>query len=304
MDRCNTYNYRVYGLNIKSQIRIDEFIEIDNLKVDDIDVDYEYGSMPERCYELLKKGVTNFYEKNEIWFHVRNVASYYICNGNKVIVEPCKEANNIIVNVFLMCSCLGFIMLQRDKVAIHGGTIIVNDKAVILTGDRGAGKSTLTTALRLKGHKFISDDVAAVEIDDEIKINHGFPYQKLCKDAMINFNYDYKEVISFMSDSQMKYIVPAHNQFTYDDTKLLAVVEIVEGDVENILMTEIRGSKKLNIIIKNIYRGEFMPYWGGITNKYFTKCLKIANNIKCYKIIRPRGKFTVEEQVKFIEELV
>ena len=25
MDRCNTYNYRVYGLNIKSQIRIDEF---------------------------------------------------------------------------------------------------------------------------------------------------------------------------------------------------------------------------------------------------------------------------------------
>ena len=223
---------------------------MEDIREDDIDVYFLYGTMPDNIRKLRLEGKSSFYSKDYVWFEIDNVASYYIKDGNKVIVEPCKEANNIIVNVFLMCSCLGFIMLQRDKVAIHGGTIVVNDKAVILTGDRGAGKSTLTTALRLKGHKFISDDVAAVEIDDEIKINHGFPYQKLCKDAMINFNYDYKEVISFMSDSQMKYIVPAHNQFTYDDTKLLAVVEIVEGDVENILMTEIRGSKKLNIIMK------------------------------------------------------
>ena len=44
-------------------------------------------------------------------------------------------------------------------VAIHGGVIEIDNKAVIFTGDRGAGKSTLTTALREKGYKFICDFV-------------------------------------------------------------------------------------------------------------------------------------------------
>ena len=70
-------------------------------------------------------------------------------------------------------------MIQRDIVAIHGGTIVIDNKAIILTGNRGAGKSTLTTGLRLKGYPFISDDVAAIEIKDSIPmVKHGFPYQK------------------------------------------------------------------------------------------------------------------------------
>ena len=90
------------------------------------------------------------YEKNEIWFHVRNVASYYIKNGNEVIVEPWKGANGQEINLYLMCSCLGFIMLQREKVAIHGGVMKINDKAIIITGNRGAGKYRILQGLIYK----------------------------------------------------------------------------------------------------------------------------------------------------------
>ena len=38
-------------------------------------------------------------------------------------------------------------MIQRDIVAIHGGTIVIDNKAIILTGNRGAGKSTLSRKL-------------------------------------------------------------------------------------------------------------------------------------------------------------
>ena len=81
-------------------------------------------------------------------------------------------------------------MLQRKMVAIHGGVIEMDNKAVIFTGDRGAGKSTLTTALRRKGYKFISDDVAGIKIDKVPYVMPGFPYQKLCESAMDNFEYD------------------------------------------------------------------------------------------------------------------
>lgn len=298
----NTYNYRVYGLNIKSEIEIREFIKLDNLLEDHIDINYQYGSMPKRCYELLRDEITDFYEKDEVWFHVKNVASYYICNGNKVIVEPCNNANKVIINIFLMCSCLGFIMLQRGKVAIHGGTVEANGKAIILTGNRGAGKSTLSTALRLKGYKFISDDVAAIDINNDVVVNHGFQYQKLCKDAMNKFGYNEDEVTSFKSDTEMKYIVPVNSEFIYSDTKLFSLIEIIVDDVEEVSIREIKGSMKLNFVIKNIYRGEFMPYWGGITKEYFKRCIFIANNIRCFEMIRPRDKFSVNEQIQVLED--
>lgn len=303
MNKYNTYNYKVYGLKIKSEIKIDEFVEVDNFK-GEIDVNYVYGKMPKKIYELKNNGITNLYNKDEVWFHVKDIASYYICNGNKVIVEPCDNSDKLILNVFLMCSCLGFIMLQRDKVAIHGGVISFKDKDIIITGDRGAGKSTLTTALRLKGYYFMADDVSAITINSIPMINHGFPYQKLCKDAMEKFNISYENITSFISDSQIKYIVPAHDKFINKDTPLYAIVEIKQGEVNNVEVNEIRGSSKLNVVIKNIYRGEFMPYWGGITPEYFKKCLNISKNIKCYEMIRPKGKFTVDDQIRMLESIV
>ena len=42
---------------------------------------------------------------------------------------------------------------------------------------------------------------------------------------------------------------------------------------------------------------------GGISPIYFKKCLDIAKHIKFYKITRPKEGFTVNEQIKLIEEV-
>lgn len=295
------YNYKVYGLKINSEIKIDEFIKIENLNKDDIDVYFYYGDMPNNICKLRSEGKTSFYSKNYVWFEIDNVASYYIKNGNEVIVEPWKGANRQEINLYLMCSCLGFIMLQREKVAIHGGVMKINDKAIIITGNRGAGKSTLTTALRLKGYKFIADDVAATNIDNKVMINPGFPYQKLCRDTMNKMNYDKSKFKMYNCDSNEKYMIPALDSFERKDTPLSIIIEIKVDDINEVKLIKVTGFEKLNNIIKNIYRGEFSGLMGGRTPKYIKKCACIAKNIDYYQIIRPRGKFTVEEQIEILE---
>ena len=196
-------------------------------------------------------------------------------------------------------------MIQRDIVAIHGGTIVIDNKAIILTGNRGAGKSTLTTGLRLKGYPFISDDVAAIEIKDNIPmVKHGFPYQKLCSSAMDKLGYDKEKYFSFMSDTEIKYLVNAHDDFIYEDTRLFALCELSVGDVEDVQIEEIKGSEKLNKLIANRYRVEFVQAMGGISPIAFKILLQIAKNIKFYKIIRPNGKFTVDKQIELLEEKI
>lgn len=298
------FYYRVYGLDVKSEIKIDEFVPIENINVEN-KVNIVYANMPLNIKEDIKNNKKSSFSKAECWFHINDVATYRVTGGNLIEFEPCENADPYLLRGFLMCSCLGFIMIQRDIVAIHGGTIVIDNKAIILTGNRGAGKSTLTTGLRLKGYPFISDDVAAIEIKDNIPmVKHGFPYQKLCSSAMDKLGYDKENYFSFMSDTEIKYLVNAHDDFIYEDTRLFALCELSVGDVEDVQIEEIKGSEKLNKLISNRYRVEFVQVMGGISPIAFKTLLQIAKNIKFYKIIRPNGQFTVDKQIELLLERV
>ena len=296
-------NYYVYGLNIKSEIEIQEFEKIDRIENKDI-VTIRYSKMQKEIKDKILEGCNIQLFKDKIWFHINNIATYCITNGNSIEVEVCENADMQLMKVYIMCSCLGFIMLQRDMVAIHGAVIEMDNKAVIFTGDKGAGKSTLSTALRERGYRFISDDVASTKFDKVPYVMPGFPYQKLCKSAMDNFGYEKDEYISFMSDDEIKYIVPAKDKFVYEDRELTAIVKLSVGNVEEVTIEELRGGEKLNNIIENIYRGEYIKYLDGMNPKYFKQCLNIAKNIRFFKITRPVNKFTVDDQIELIERAI
>ena len=124
--------------------------------------------------------------------------------------------------------------------------------------------------------------MAAIEIKDNIPmVKHGFPYQKLCSSAMDKLGYDKENYFSFMSDTEIKYLVDAHDDFIYEYTRLFALCELSIGDVQ---IEEIKGSEKLNKLIANRYRVEFVQAMGGISPIAFKTLLQIAKNIKFYKI--------------------
>lgn len=296
-------NYKVYGLNIRSEIEINEFEKLNAIPEDEI-VTISYSVMDDEIKKSILEGRKIQLEKDKIWFHIDNIATYCITNGNKIEVEVCENTNMQLMKIYIMCSCLGFIMLQRDMVAIHGGVIEMDSNAVIFTGDRGAGKSTLTTALREKGYKFISDDVAGIIFDEAPYVMSGFPYQKLCESAMDKFGYDKEKNTSFMSDKEVKYIVPAKDEFINEPRKLKAIVKLTVGDVEEVTIEKLSGAEKLNNIINNIYRGEYIKNLGGMNPKYFKKCLNIAQNINFYVVTRPKDQFTVDKQIELIEAKV
>ena len=293
-------NYYVYGLNIKSEIEIEEFVKLDDIDNKDV-VSISYGKMSDEIKEEIKQGKRIKLSNNKIWFHINDIASYCVTDGNKIEVELCDNADMKLMKIYVMCSCLGFIMIQKKMIAIHGGVIEMDDKAVIFTGDRGAGKSTLTTALRERGYKFISDDVARVKIDKVPYVMPGFPYQKLCESAMDKFGYDKEAFTSFMSDKEVKYIVPAMDEFVSEKRELVSIVKLTVGDVDEVTIEKLRGSEKLNNIIENIYRGEYIKHLGKMDPIYFKQCVDIAKNIRFFKITRPANQFTVDTQIDLIE---
>ncbi|KQP47756.1 aldolase [Pseudorhodoferax sp. Leaf274] len=58
---------------------------------------------------------------------------------------------------------------------IHAAVLERNGRAVILPGDPGAGKSTLTAALALSGWRLLSDEIALIDRDDGLLVGLARP---------------------------------------------------------------------------------------------------------------------------------
>ena len=297
------YYYRVYGVNIESKIEVPEFEVIDSNS--DIDVKLSFGVVNEEIIDLITQGHRAKYEKQDMWFYIEDVAIFHIYNGDTVTIEPMGDKNNKMIKLYIMGSVMGMILLQRNMVAIHGGGIVIDGKGCIFTGQKGAGKSTITTALRKKGYKFIADDVCSINIGDINTIHHGFGYQKLCEDAMEKLGYNLNEFEPFRGDLNVnKYIVPAFDEFTKEEVPLEAVFELAVGDVDEVKIEEVLGANKMNKLIENVFRIEMLRYAGGMEPKYFKQCLDIARSTKMYKITRPKDVFSVEDQISLVREVL
>ena len=296
------YFYRVYGLYIESNYQIEEFIQVKK-EENANKVLIRNNGVSKQIKESIAQGKNFGFSKEEVWFNISEIAIYQVSNGNTINFEIYSNADKDLIKVYLMCSCLGFIMIQRKRIAIHGGCIVSNNKAVIITGERGAGKSTLTTAMRIKGYKFLADDVSALSnYDNTIMVEWGFPYQKLCISAMNNFKYEQDKYISIMGDNEMKYMIPVYDNFIRERVQLGAIFQLTCEDIDHVRIEEIKGMKKLKSLISSIYRGEFLQYTMGISSDYLKKCISIAQDIKFYKITRPKYGFSVDNQVKLIED--
>ena len=298
------YCYKVYGMNIKSDIEIDELLKVNNFSENEDIINITMGRMPREVQRLHKQGKFVAPSFQKVYLYIPGIATYCIENGKKIIIEPYYKADMKMVNIYFIGCVLGILMHQRKVVAIHGATVVNNNKAIIITGDCGAGKSTLSTELRKRGYGFISDDVAAIKFNNKPFVMHGFPFQKICEDTMSKLGYDKKLYTSFQSDDKVKYLVSVENKFITKDTVLTTMVEVTVGDVDSVRYEKINGHDKLEKVLYNLFSKSYIKPCGGVTKEYFKECAEIAKNIDIYRITRPYGKFTVDEQIQLIEKLI
>lgn len=194
--------YEVYGLKIKSDIELPELIKSDGL---DYEINIFVGNTPNDVLKSIEQGRNLYLDYKKIWFNIKLVGTYLIYNGNTIVVDRCANSDVEDVKAYLLGSALGLMLFQRNTLAIHGGTVVINNKTLTLVGDSGSGKSTLTTALRLNKHLFMADDVSV--INDSLMVNSSYPQQKLCKDTMLKLGYKLSE-FKKIDDDREKYKVP------------------------------------------------------------------------------------------------
>lgn len=146
--------------------------------------------------------------QNEFAMKVEGVGEFYACNGSEIEYTPFPDATLASVELYLNGSVYGAILHQRHILPIHGSSFVWQGKGIMLCGESGAGKSSLTAAFCMAGAQFLTDDVTPLVFDD------GKPFIvplsdriKLWEDSLQQLNHD-KTQLTPITPVDEKYYFP------------------------------------------------------------------------------------------------
>lgn len=80
-----------------------------------------------------------------------------------IAAEFRNDLPSIIRTTTLMSTPAALLISNAGQVALHAGAVEIGGQALLLSAEGSGGKTTLTTAFHIAGHRILSEDLAAVD---------------------------------------------------------------------------------------------------------------------------------------------
>lgn len=292
------YRYFVFGLQVQSEILLPELLV--SVEITAPDVIITIGETPSRLANCQKKGVTYEVAKDEFLLDLKDIARFYVSNGNHIIIEPNSKGEERDIRLFLLGSCFGAILHQRKILAMHASAIVHEGKAVLFTGISGAGKSTTANAFRLEGYKMLTDDVCPIQfVKNKPYALPGYPQSKLWEDALENMNIQF-EHLEYIRNGIQKRRLPITDTFMKKPMEVKALYILQSHNESDVKILKVNDADKFRLIKRMTYR-RYLVNGLGIQSFHFMNVSQLANQISIKRLVRPQ-LFSVNEVVTTIRK--
>ena len=294
------YNYTAFDLIFQSELPFRELLSTPYSLNHEYDITIKLGSVSPLGLNDSSplKGVFYQVQSSALWLHVPNVARFLVTNGQQIVIDPLTKTDDDSIRLFVLGSCMGALLMQRNLFLLHGNAIKINDDHCIsFVGNSGVGKSTLSGALFRRGYSILADDICA--INTKGLVMPGFPQIKLCADSAQQLQIDTRPLKKIMPRAE-KFAVPLGGQFNSVASELKMIYVLETHYQENITITPLVGIEKLNALQNNLYRKEYLNE----RERLFAclkQCMQIGAQINLARITRPIKGFKLNELVDVIE---
>lgn len=208
------YTYKLYGLYVQSEIKIN-FLS-------------GYLSKNVSPQIFLREKQFNECKKNDqISFslaHIyrKNVGYFEIVDGKNIsFSRDNKDVSNESIGRSLINVILGYCLYQREHFVMHASAIEINKNSFIFFGASGSGKSSLSADLYKNFNAdLLSEDVACIdEIDNKFSIKHAPSFVKLSDNIADILNFDQSEKLYLQSDRLKRSLYPVIKKSTNNNLR-------------------------------------------------------------------------------------
>jgi hypothetical protein len=176
--------YSAYGLTVRSDVPLPELRSVDDGGPPDVVV--RVGDA-----EALRASLDDDAAVTSIEFE--SLGTLVVAEGREVVFD--LHAPELSRTKFFRRTVenqgLALALLQRGLLVVHASAVVVDDRAVVFVGPRGAGKSTTAAAFHLQGYPVIADDIVGIRVDeDPPTVVPGVPQLRLDPDVVAALGVD------------------------------------------------------------------------------------------------------------------
>ena len=225
--------------------------------------------------------------ENGILFYVPAIAIFSIQNGCTIFVSPMQDADEEIIRLYLLGTCMGVILMQRGTFSLHGSAVVIEDRAYAFVGHSGVGKSTLAAAFLSRGYSLMTDDVIAVSpaVGGGTVVIPGYPQQKLWQESLDSLGMESKTYAPLHREYS-KFAVPVSHNFCSVEVPLGGVFELNPGQEESLHIEQMKGLSRIPLLHNHTYRNMLIPLLG-LEQSHFSASTSLVNQCPIYKVNRP-----------------
>jgi hypothetical protein len=245
-------------------------------------------------------------DENGVSLRVKGVAGFRVKRGgDHVIVQPEEGADPLLLRAYLFGSVLAILCYQRGLFPLHGSCVLLGGEAVVFSGARGAGKSTLATALALRGHPLLCDDVCAIDLGNPRRpmLRPAFPRVKLLPDAIDRFQMGEAVTYSRAAQGPKVHFGMAAIQSVeaiQQPVPMGAIYALDRPEGDQASRTRIRGKEAFSFIESQAHRG-WMGRNLGLCEQLFGHITILAGSVPVYRLDRPCDLDRVDEVACLVE---
>ncbi len=286
------YYYLAFGLKVCSELQcpyrsIEPTKEID-IKIEGGNVpDYLPNNDPHACYQRFQ---------DKILIQDPLTGKFLVQNGTHIFFDL---PSNINVKTSLLPSYVFAALLQqRSYFVLHANAVVKDDKAILLMGSSGKGKSTLTYLLIELGCQLITDDISVIDFSArEISVLPGSAYLKFTPDNIERFDIkDEMQPAGFGSTkSCLKTSKSALHPARVSGICLLDIAETISPYTTK----RIKGLEGIKPLLHNIFFADFSTEGRYATN-YFKECVEIMNQVPLWYLTRSNKFFSGYQIAEFL----
>lgn len=230
----------------------------------------------------------NEINEREFSLDVEGVAWFYVKDGNYIEIVPYNSYDLHTLELYLNSSVYGAILHQRKILPLHGSSFIYNGKGVMVCGESGAGKSSVTVAFCLSGSRFLTDDVSI--IINKMNLPFIQPLSdkvKLWNDSLEQLNINKDGLVQITQETE-KFYFPFPTDAEKEENYLLSYLFLLElYDGPDVSFRELTGAEKLTILRNQIYRIEYLLGMPENEKHLFNLLSLISKNVKLIQVKRP-----------------
>lgn len=261
-------------------------------------IEIQYGNIA-----FQPSGEGYYCSHDQFYLDIKGVAKYHVLPEEDIIViEKYPElVNDYVINTWLYGTVFAYLLQWHDFLVLHGSAILVNGKAVIFSGNSGAGKSTTAANFIARGYQLLTDDVVVLKRrkDGQLELVPGPGKVKLWADALDNLGHNSANLLQVIN-KESKFELPVKQAITLPVT--VAQFYELNPFSENVLeILPLNNAGKIQTLIKNTYRYQMLKPMNKLST-HLQDIARLAASIEVFKVTRPAGQYRLDELIDALEK--